>query len=468
MKKMKSKNEEKTKAPEKILFVFRSAEFFHYQRTTIEALLARGFVVHMLVDRRWSEHDALVKQEAFVKRHPNFTCEWAESRSDRWRTILFYAREMLTYRHYISSHGTHQSAYYKNRWYGYLPPFLQRMLAHAVSRAFLKTTLARMLLLSVECIAPAARNVSAAIKKCAPDLVMATPGNMRFSSADVEYLKAAKKLGIRTAVPVLSWDNLTTKGLLHIHPDFLLCWNVAQVGEAVEHQGFARAQLRITGAPVFDDWFTKLVPSGTREEFCRQRGLRAEDPIVAYLGSSRHMAEDETWLVHALRAALDNSPDSRMRRTQIIIRPHPANWRIYEKLLVRNVFVMPKEGTLPDNPAALQFFYDTLSHAVAAIDGANTSAIIDSLIADCPGIAILTDEYRLTQIETKHFNQLVAADALSLAHGAEEVPNLLGRLLRGDDEKKEKRRAFVKNFIRPCGLEISAGEATAREVEKLL
>ncbi|MDZ4299980.1 MAG: hypothetical protein U1A26_03615, partial [Candidatus Sungbacteria bacterium] len=253
-----------------------------------------------------------------------------------------------------------------------------------------------------------------------------------------------------------------------IHPDFLLCWNDMQAGEAVEHQGFVLTQLRITGAPVFDDWFTKLRPSGTREEFCRAHDLRAEDPVVVYLGSSRHMAADETWLIGSLRAALDNSPDARMRRMQIIVRPHPANWRIYEKVSLPGVVVLPREGTLPDGPATLQLFYDTLHHAVAAIDGANTSAIIDSIIAGCPGIAIITDEYKHTQIETKHFNQLVAADALYCARGAEEVWDVLGRLLNGADEKKEKRKAFVERFIRPCGLEISAGEAAAREVEKII
>ena len=446
----------------------RSAEFFHYQRTTIEALLERGFRVRLLVDRRWSAVDALEKLSVFAREHPHFSCGWAEPRNDYYRNVLFYTRELLTYRHYISPHRNGQSVYYENRWYGYLPPFLQKILAYAVSRALLKTTLAGALLVGFERMAPAAEHIVADIKRLAPDAVVATPGNMRFSSADVEYLKAAKKLDVLTVVPVLSWDNLTTKGLMHIHPDFLLCWNDVQAGEAVEHQGFARTQLRITGAPVFDDWFLKLKPSGTREEFCRAHGLRAEDPIVVYLGSSRHMATDETWLVHALRAALDHSPDARMRRMQIIVRPHPANWRIYEKISLPGVVILPKEGTLPDGPAALQLFYDTLHHAIAAIDGANTSAIIDSIIAGRPGVAILTEKYRHTQVETKHFNQLVTADALYCARGAGEVPDVLGRLLQGMDEKKEKRTAFVERFICPCGLEISAGEAAARELEKLL
>ncbi|MDZ4299981.1 MAG: hypothetical protein U1A26_03620, partial [Candidatus Sungbacteria bacterium] len=212
---MKSGNKKKTSA-KKILFLMRSAEFFHYQRTTIEALLAQGLRVRLLVDRRWSADDALEKFEAFAKGYPNFTCGWAEPRNDYYRNVLFYTRELLTYRYYISPHRNSQSVYYENRWYGYLPPFLQKILAYAASRALLKTTLAGALLAGVERVAPAAENIVADIKRFAPDAVVATPGNMRFSSADVEYLKAAKKLGVLTVVPVLSWDNLTTKGLMHI------------------------------------------------------------------------------------------------------------------------------------------------------------------------------------------------------------------------------------------------------------
>src|SRR5215217_3498050 len=46
-------------------------------------------------------------------------------------------------------------------------------------------------------------------------------------------VKAARRLGVRSAVPVLSWDNLTNKGLIRVPPDQVLVWNEAQKTEAV-------------------------------------------------------------------------------------------------------------------------------------------------------------------------------------------------------------------------------------------
>ena len=52
-------------------------------------------------------------------------------------------------------------------------------------------------------------------------------------SDQVDYVKAAQRLGIRSALPVLSWDNLTNKGLIRVQPDRVYVWNEAQKAEAV-------------------------------------------------------------------------------------------------------------------------------------------------------------------------------------------------------------------------------------------
>lgn len=452
----------------KILFVLRSAEYLHYFFSLVQSLLDRGYEMRILAEKKWTADSSLAAFEALKKQYPMLSYGWAESRLGFWQKVLFHTRELLSFRRYLIVKEHAQSRYYRDRYLGYLPRRIQAALTYGWVRRFLASRLCRWALKMAERIAPAAPGIIRDLRSFSPVAVIASPVDLRFPGSDLEYLKAAKRLAIPTALPVLSWDNLTTKGLIHVMPDRLLVWNDVQVDEAGGHQNIPNRIVRIVGSPVFDIWFSKLSPSFTREEFCGRYNLRASDPIVVYLGSSSHMAEDETWLVEEIRKVFDTSVDERIRRTQIIIRPHPSNSRIYERLALRDTIVLPKEGTLPDTDDALQLFYDTLHHSVAAIDGANTSGIIDAMIAGKPGIAILTEEYKKTQSDTKHFNQLVDAGALYLSQGAEGMPEIVAYLLEGKDELEVKRKAFIGRYIRPRGLDRAAGDIAADEIEILM
>lgn len=459
----------KTLYPKKILFAMRSAEYFHYYRTIIVALLHRGYHLRLICDRKWSNESSMAVFAEFQKEFPQFTYGLAVSRTDRWRDFLFHTRELLSYRRYLLVQKHRQSQYYEKRYFDYLGKKFKRVIGFSGVKYILKNKIFGNILRAIERVAPPFPAVIKDVQTYAPDAVIASPVNMRFSSAELEYLKASVAMGIPTVLPVISWDNLTTKGLIHIFPDRLLVWNDVQREEARDHQWFPEDRIRIIGAPVFDVWFSALKPLCTREQFCTEYGLRSADPMIVYLGSSSHMAQDETWLVEDLRKALDASNDVRLQRMQIIVRPHPSNDHIYERLKgLRDVAIIPEQGTLPDSDATLQLFYDALYHSIAAIDGANTSAIIDSIITGKPGIAILTDTYSKTQRETKHFNQLTGASALYLAQGVHEVPSLIKDLLDGKDQLKENRLAFIRRYVRPRGLDREAGEWAADEVEALI
>lgn len=456
------------KHPLRILFISRSATYIHSYASIMEALIRRGHTVRLLFDRRWSADDSFEPIELFRQQFPQFSYGWAVSRCDRWRNMLFYAREVRTYRRYLSVKEQVQSSYYKDRWKSYLPKKLQRIFARPVGKMMLMSKLCGLALAAFEKIVPSDAGIRADILGFNPDVVVPAPTNMRFSSADLEYLKAAKSLGIPTVLPVLSWDNLTTKGLIHVRPDLLLAWNEVQREEARVHHGIPSRRVKIIGAPVFDNWFRHLTPSTTRADFCAAHGLPQNVPYIVYLGSSSNMAEDETWLIRKLRGALDQAEDPAMREVSLVVRPHPGNFKIYANLALPKTWLIPREGVLPNMPEAVSCFYDTLHHAAAAVVGVNTSSVIETVIADKPVVTLLTDEYRKTQIETQHFQQLVETDALAQASTPEEGVLLLKQLIAGHDRWREKRAAFIKKYIRPFGRDRVAGEAAADEIEMLV
>ena len=81
-------------------------------------------------------------------------------------------------------------------------------------------------------------------------------------SHECDYMKTAKKLGIRTGVCVASWDNLSLKGLMRYVPDRVFVWNAIQRQEAVELHGIPEDRVVLTGAQKFDEWFERR-PSTT-------------------------------------------------------------------------------------------------------------------------------------------------------------------------------------------------------------
>ena len=447
----------------------RAAGTFSHHKSIIESFVKKGHSVLAFFDKEISKKSANKEELDKLKTElGEFNYEYVASRQDWWRHILLVTREVLSYRHYLLMGD--QSDFYRRDWIKFLPGRLRPLVwrKESLANRIIMSMLLKWIFSFIEKISPPDRNIMANLKKYKPDVVLATPLNFRHSSADLEYFKAAKWLGIPAVLPVYSWDNLTVRGLVHIVPDLVLAWNEVQAEEAIIHHNIPRSIIKITGAFLFDRWFTYLVPSRDRRSFCSEYGIRAEDPYLVYLGSSRNIAENEVWLVKHLRRALDASGDPNLARVQIVIRPHPAHFGIYEELDgEKNIYIIPRHGSLPSTKAALQLFYDTLHYSIGTV-GINTSGMIDALIADKPGIAMVTEKYKETQFEALHFKQIFEAKALCFAETNEEFIVNIRDFFGGRDECQQNRREFIKKFIRPRGIDMSAGDLAVKEVEQLI
>ena len=53
-------------------------------------------------------------------------------------------------------------------------------------------------------------------------------------SSQIDYLRAARELGVPTALCVWSWDHLSSKALIRECPERVFVWNETQKREAVE------------------------------------------------------------------------------------------------------------------------------------------------------------------------------------------------------------------------------------------
>jgi hypothetical protein len=324
--------------------------------------------------------------------------------------------------------------------------------------------LKRTLQLLEVCLAPP-RHIQEFLAEQNPDVLLLAH-LLPIGTTHADYLRAAKRLGIRTAFPVRGWDNLTNKGLLRDAPDAVLVWNDLQAKEARELHRIPEQNIRLTGAPLCDPWFERE-PSRTREEFCRDVGLRADRPIVLYMCSSGFVARNEvdfvcSW-IERLRARGGPFADA-----GFLVRPHPLNAAQWADVdLGEGARVWPRFGEAPHDEDSRRNYFDSIYHSDVVV-GINTTAQIESAIVGRPVHTLLAEEFLETQQGTLHFHYL-KADEFGLLHVArtfDEHAEQLEASLRGESDDGRNER-FLKRFVRPVGLDRSASGLVADAIEEL-
>ena len=325
------------------------------------------------------------------------------------------------------------------------------------------------LLLWIEQAIPTDRWVDGLIGAQDPDVVLVTP-LVDLGSDQVDYIKSAHARGIRTGLCVHSWDNLTNKGLIRLLPDRVYLWNEFQKREAVEMHGMPAAHVLVTGAPVYDQWFSRE-PSTTREQFCKKIGLPANRPFILYLCSSGFIAPNEAAFADRWVRALRTSADARVREAAVLVRPHPENvqpWQKYDLAEFDDVAIWPLGGANPVDDSSKNDFFDSLFHSFAVV-GVNTSAQIEAGVVGRPVFTVQSEEHAGTQEGTLHFHYLLEAGGglAQTAGGFDEHVEQLSHAFVDGLTGGAKRQGFLEAFVRPQGLDIAATPLIADGIEEL-
>jgi len=417
-----------------IIFVIKSLSNFSYVSSAIQAL-GDQHKIHLFFDKHRSKRESSETVDTFLSLNPHVTADWMQCRTGISRKLIFLIREIRTCVSYLKR--KHGSRYYKTRWLSYIPSILRPF-------TYLLKPFYDIFEVLEDCTL-SSTNIMQQLLELKPDVVVATPANHRFSE-EIEYVKTAKSLGIPTVIMNHSWDNLTTKGIFHIIPDKLLVWNKTQAYYARTIHGIPDKNIEVVGAPFFDKWFEH----DTTEYISAKIGLDPSQPYCLYLGSSANIAEDETWLIQKIAR----------HYPQVLVRPHPANYKNYLWLKEKNVVVYPRNGKLPDD-AQSQHNLRMMIEQSAFVFGINTSAMIDAVILNKPCLTLITNKYNNTQIETLHFRAMYSS-----MYVCRKFKDLLKQIkeLETDDKYKPRREQFVSENIRPLGGNTPAGWHAANAI----
>lgn len=433
----------------------------NFDRTLVQ-LAERGHAVHVLAQSADTFGNQSLVDEL---RSHGLTVGWLPDRRDRlWWSFTDQVRHALNFIRFASPRYSATPTVRE-----LLEPRLQTWLARLPLRFEGHHALTRVLdwaLRVAERAVPVDRSLVGILRDASPDLLMVTP-LLGVSEHQFDILRAANHLGIRTCLPVNSWDNLSTGAELRFRPQRLLVWNAIQRHEAVADHGVSEDSVVITGAQCFDRWFERQ-PSRSRAEFCRRVGLDPDHPYVLYVCSALMDATDEARYAGEWVRLLRNCEDPLVRQAGILVRPHPQRMRYWDESGVRpgeTNYVLWGENPVDGDSRA--GYFDSMAHA-AAVVGISSTAMIEAGFLGKPVLTRLDPRLRFNQFGLRHFSYLLGEEGLLVSAETDtEHLEQLGEALR-QTMPDERSLHFSSRFARPFGLRVPGTPRVVEAVEQQL
>ena len=446
----------------KILFFGRHYTYFRNFESVLRGLAARGHSIHLAVERDESL-GGLAMVEALAAECPSITFGEAPARAeDEWSWLLNRLRLGLDYLRY--QQPVFDTAYtLRERSRGRTPMAFVELGRWMRRAGGWSRRLASAAVRNVERAVPEDPRIREYLESQNPDIVLLTP-LIDLGSSQIEYLRAARALRVPTGLCVWSWDHLSSKALIRETPDRVFVWNPTQKQEAIALHGLPADRIVVTGAQCFDQWFDRQ-PSRDRATFCGQVGLPSSPPFVLWVCSALFQGSPvEAQFVLKWIHALRNSSSDRLRTAPILVRPHPSRLAEWQDVELSGLNAVLWGGNPIDAQSRADYF-DSLYHS-AAVVGINTSAFIEAGIVGRPVHTIIDPEMESNQLGTVHFNYLLNAGGglLEVAHGFDDhLQKLDITLAKGAHEVKP----FVREFVRPNGLNVAATPLFIESVESM-
>ena len=446
----------------RLLVASRHFGYLRNFESALAELARRGHDLLVTADRpEQSGGEAMVRRLA--EQYASVRVSWTPPRGDRaWSTFASEVRLAHDHLRYLDPMYA-DAPRLRERSEARRPRWLDRLLGTSASESR-RAMVARLLSLVEEAM-PVPRAYLDWLRQERPDLVILTP-LIDLGSPQLDLLKAARALGLRTVLAVGSWDHLSSKALIRWRPDLVTVWNGIQLDEAVRMHGLPESAVEVTGAQCYDQWFDRPA-SRSREEFCGQLGLPADRPLILYVCSAPFRGEppEADFVLEWASAVRRAGPP--LADAAILIRPHPARRDEWNGRSLDALGPIALHGANPIDTSSRDDYFDAL-HYSAAVVGLNTSAFIEAGVVGRPVHAILAPAFRASQQGTLHFKYLTEAGGglLRLSSSLEaHLPQLAASVASPRDATIN--RGFVETFVRPYGLDVPATPRLADAFERV-
>jgi hypothetical protein len=308
------------------------------------------------------------------------------------------------------------------------------------------------------------------LQEIQPDLVFNTSHIHNAYSLDAVY--ASKKLQIKTATFLFSWDNLTSQGRIIPSYDYYFTWNQKIKNDLLSYYPYIKKEnVYITGSPQFDFHFMESF-TYSKEELCKILQVPVSKKIILYSTGMAFYTPKEHLIVKELHERLKTID----KDAQLVVRIYAKddNTAYYKLRDSDNNIKVPDHywelNHLTPTIEDIKLFTSLVKHAAVGINVASTVSL-DLAIHDTPviniafnpsGVDIYPNDY-VKIYDFDHYKPIVKSGAVSLSYSIDEFETQVTQYLNkpstdgvlraqlikdffGDELKKDKRNLFLEIF----------------------
>lgn len=319
---------------------------------------------------------------------------------------------------------------------------------------------------------------SALLEKIQPRLVVSTyPVNY----LEAKFLHAAKTQGRTTLIHLLSWDNITSKGIFPVIPDHFIAWGPVMYEELKAYYNCADEAVQICGVPHFDHHL-QIKKAPAYQALLEDLGLNPQLPYLFVAMSSPRFAPHEIDIVERLAEWIRAGRLG--KDLQLIVRPHPQNVQgsLADSRWIKRLDALRSEQVAVDYPqlvkskvrwsmkkSDMDHLSNLLAGCAVCINSGSTVSI-DALVMDKPVVLTSFDGDKKLYywksarrlVDYPHQKKFVALGGAKVAYSYEDLQSLLQQYLENPGlHQAERRKALLRECFR------NDGEATSRVVQAM-
>ena len=280
-------------------------------------------------------------------------------------------------------------------------------------------------------------------------------GNL-FTESETDFLRAAKKRGIRTIGFINSWDKTTARSVLRGLPDKIIVFNDMVKDEVVRYNDADPSNIFVGGMPHFDLYFKPHIMP--RAEFLEKMKLPQSSRYILYapIGST---FSDSDWDMIDLLYRL-NGEGKFGTNMEVIVRFPPNDFLDKRELDKRPNLryqypgfrfstVRGTDWDMGDQEMA--HLADTLSH-MSLLIGYTSSITIDAAIFDKPVINIFFEIRKkkspflspMHYYQMTHYKKAFEAGGVHLVRSEDELVDWANCYLKDPSIDREGRKRIVR------------------------
>jgi hypothetical protein len=277
--------------------------------------------------------------------------------------------------------------------------------------------------------------------------------------------------GCKVLANIISWDNISTKGLLDTSAHHYTLWSEEMSEELKMYFPYIRSKNHIVGSPQFDIYYKDELLL-KREDFLSSLGLNPYLPYILYTTNTPVAMPDEHLIVRNYWKELNKAGLS--NKVSLIIRLHPKDKieRYHEMYGMKN-FALTLAGApkwdgvdcwIPDREDMIRLA-NSMRYAAVIINVASTMSL-ESFCVKSPtiNVAFQLEEKRRKKTlwsfnmyhSSVHYRALVENDAVAIARSMGELINHTLEAL----DKRILRQAKMKRVLR---LKVAYNEGNSSE-----